>query len=37
MVLGCRVPELLQRFMPQGMSFIPFRKKLDDKGKVVPL
>jgi seryl-tRNA synthetase len=31
---GVKVPECLQPFMP-GISFIPFRKMFDAKGKVV--
>ena len=34
---GVRVPDALVPHMPGGIDFIPFRKKLDGKGKVVPL
>lgn len=33
----CRVPEVLQKFMPNNLSFIPFRRKKDPKGRFVPL
>ncbi len=32
-----RVPPLLQKHMPNGQDFIPFRKKLNAKGQPVPL
>ena len=34
---GVRIPEALARHMPGGIEFIPFRKKVDAKGKYVPL
>ena len=34
---GVRVPDCLRPYMPQNIDFIPFRKALDAKGKVVPL
>jgi seryl-tRNA synthetase len=34
---GVRVPEALRRYMPEGMDFIPFRRRLDDKGRYVDL
>lgn len=33
---GRRVPELLQKHMPGGIDFIPFRKAFDAAGKLVP-
>ena len=32
----CRVPAVLQPFMPNNMDFVPFRKAFDAKGKLVP-
>jgi len=34
---GVRVPDCLRPYMPMGIDFVPFRKALDAKGKVVPL
>ena len=33
----CRIPEALQKFMPNNMKEIKFRKKKDAKGRFVPL
>ena len=32
-----RVPEALQKFMPNNMAFIPFRKRKDAKGRFMPI
>lgn len=38
MVCCCaRVPPLLQKYMPNGQDFIPFRKKFNAKGQPVDL
>ena len=38
MVYCCaRVPPLLQKYMPNGQDFIPFRKKFNAKGQPVDL
>lgn len=34
---GVRVPDALRPYMPGNIDFVPFRKALDAKGKVVPL
>jgi hypothetical protein len=34
---GVKVPEALRRYMPDGMDFIPFRRRMDEKGRYVDL
>jgi seryl-tRNA synthetase len=34
---GVKVPEALRRYMPGEMDFIPFRRRMDDKGRYVDL
>ena len=33
----CRIPEALQKFMPNNMTEIKFRKKKDAKGRFVSI
>ena len=36
MCCACRVPDMLQPFMPKGINFIPFRKTMNALGKLIP-